>query len=86
MTISLPERLQDGLGVKAGLTQGSQEGGLITVRDNPDGAGLQVGLPGTRVQADPATKLVAIRGTRDLAKVEALISSAGYTPTVPALG
>jgi len=47
---------------------------------------VEAGLPGTRVQADPATKLVAIRGTRDLAKVEALISSAGYTPTVPALG
>src|ERR671912_247498 len=44
MTISLPERLQDGLGVKAGLTQGSQEGGLITMRDNPDGASLQVSL------------------------------------------
>jgi copper chaperone len=47
---------------------------------------VEAGLPGTRVQADPATKLVVIRGTRDLAKVEALISSAGYTPTVPALG
>ena len=47
---------------------------------------VEAGLPGTRVQADPATKLVAIRGTQDLAKVEALIRSAGYTPTVPALG
>jgi copper chaperone len=47
---------------------------------------VEAGLPGTRVQADPATKLVAIRGTQDLARVEALISSAGYTPTVPALG
>jgi copper chaperone len=47
---------------------------------------VEAGLPGARVQADPATKLVSIRGTRDLAKVEALIIGAGYTPTVPALG
>jgi copper chaperone len=47
---------------------------------------VEAGLPGTRVQAVPATKLVSIRGTRDLAKVEALIAGAGYTPTVPALG
>jgi copper chaperone len=47
---------------------------------------VEAGLPGARVQADPATKLVTIRGTRDLAKVEALITGAGYTPTVPALG
>jgi copper chaperone len=47
---------------------------------------VEFGLPGTRVQADPATKFVSIRGTRDLAKVEALIIGAGYTPTVSALG
>ena len=47
---------------------------------------VEAGLPGARVQADPATKLVSIRGTRDLATVEALIAGAGYTPTVPALG
>jgi copper chaperone len=47
---------------------------------------VEAGLPGTSVQADPATKLVSIWGTRDLAKVEALITGAGYTPTVPALG
>jgi copper chaperone len=47
---------------------------------------VEAGLPGTSVQADPATKLVSIRGTRDLAKVEALITGAGYTPTVPAPG
>ncbi len=46
----------------------------------------EAALPGAQVQADPATKLVSIRGTRDLAKVEALITGAGYTPTVPALG
>ncbi len=47
---------------------------------------VEAGLPGASVQADPATKLVWIRGTRDLAKVEALIVGAGYTPSVPALG
>ncbi|MBL0406686.1 heavy-metal-associated domain-containing protein [Microvirga aerilata] len=47
---------------------------------------VEAGLPGARVQGDPATKLVSIRGTRDLAKVEALITGAGYTPSVPALG
>jgi len=47
---------------------------------------VEAGLPGAQVQADPATKLVSIRGTRDLARVEALIAAAGYTPTVPALG
>jgi copper chaperone len=47
---------------------------------------VEAGLPGARVQADPATKLVWIQGTRDLAKIEALIVGAGYTPTVPALG
>jgi copper chaperone len=47
---------------------------------------VEAGLPGARVQADLATKLVSVQGTRDLAKVEALITGAGYTPTVPALG
>ena len=47
---------------------------------------VEAALPGARVQADPATKLVSVQGTRDLAKVEALITSTGYTPTVPALG
>jgi copper chaperone len=46
---------------------------------------VETGLPGAQVRADPATKLVSIRGTRDLAKVEALIVGAGYTPTAPAL-
>ena len=47
---------------------------------------VEADLPGARMQADPATKLVSIQGTRDLAKVEALIVGAGYTPSVPALG
>ena len=47
---------------------------------------IEAGLPDTRVQADPATRLVSVRGTRDLAKVETLIVGTGYTPTVPAPG
>jgi len=47
---------------------------------------VEAGLPGARVQADPATKLVSVQGTHDLAKVESLITSAGYTPSVPAIG
>ena len=47
---------------------------------------VEAGLPGARVQVDPATKLVSIQGTQDVATVEALIISAGYTPTAPALG
>jgi copper chaperone len=46
---------------------------------------VEAGLPSARVQADPATKLVSIQGTQDMAKVEALIAGAGYTPSVPAL-
>jgi copper chaperone len=37
-------------------------------------------LPGTRVDADPASKLVSIRGTADLAAVKAIVAEAGYTP------
>ncbi|GEO15758.1 heavy-metal-associated domain-containing protein [Microvirga aerophila] len=47
---------------------------------------VEAGLPGAKVQADPATKLVSIQNTLDLAKVESLITAAGYTPTPPALG
>jgi copper chaperone len=37
-------------------------------------------VPGARVAADPATKLVTVTGAADRAKVEAAISAAGYTP------
>jgi len=47
---------------------------------------VEAGLPGVHVLADPATKLVSVRGTQDLAKVEALITGSGYTPTALALG
>lgn len=38
------------------------------------------GLPGTAVTADPASKLVMVRGSVDLAAIGALIAAAGYTP------
>lgn len=41
---------------------------------------IETGLPGVRVTADPATKLVRVSGTTDLAAVRVLITGAGYTP------
>jgi copper chaperone len=38
-------------------------------------------LPGTQVDADPASKLVSIRGTADLSAVKAIVADAGYTPS-----
>jgi copper chaperone len=37
-------------------------------------------VPGAKVSADPASKLVTVTGAGDRAKVEAAISAAGYTP------
>jgi len=42
---------------------------------------IETGLPGTSVDADPATKLVSVRGSTDLSSVKALVTGAGYTPT-----
>lgn len=42
---------------------------------------VESGLPGAKVDADPASKLVLVSGTADLAKVQSLITNAGYTPT-----
>ena len=41
---------------------------------------VEAGLPGAKVEADPASKLVLVRGTSDLAVVRSLILEAGYTP------
>jgi copper chaperone len=41
---------------------------------------VETGLPGAKVEADPASKIVLVRGTTDLAKVQSLITEAGYTP------
>jgi copper chaperone len=38
-------------------------------------------LPGTQVEADPASKLVSVRGTAALAAVKAIVTDAGYTPS-----
>ena len=42
---------------------------------------IQAGLPGAKVQADPATKIVRVSGTANLAAVRSLVARAGYTPT-----
>ncbi|WP_262267477.1 heavy-metal-associated domain-containing protein [Microvirga yunnanensis] len=42
---------------------------------------IETGLPGTSVDADPASKLVSIRGSTDLSSIKALVTEAGYTPT-----
>ncbi|NBJ09455.1 copper chaperone [Microvirga sp. SYSU G3D207] len=42
---------------------------------------IETGLPGTSVEADPASKLVSVRGSTDLTSIKALVSEAGYTPT-----
>ena len=41
-------------------------------------------LPGTQVDADPASKLISIRGTANLAAVKAIVAEAGYTPSTAA--
>ena len=41
---------------------------------------IETSLPGTRVQADPASKLVSIQGTSDRAAIVAIVTAAGYTP------
>lgn len=43
---------------------------------------IETGLPGTSVEADPASKLVSVRGSTDLTSIQALVAEAGYTPTV----
>jgi len=42
---------------------------------------IETSLPGTRVEADPASKLVSVVGSTDLSTIEALVTEAGYTPT-----
>lgn len=41
---------------------------------------IETGLPGTQVEANPASKLVSVRGSRDLPSITALVTKAGYTP------
>jgi len=42
---------------------------------------IEMGMPGTSVEADSASKLVSVRGSTDLTSIEALVTGAGYTPT-----
>ena len=42
---------------------------------------VEGGLPGTRVFADPATKLVRVEGAVHPGRVRDLIVAAGYTPS-----
>jgi copper chaperone len=64
--------------------------GSLTLRDEDMTCGLcagtikkaiETGLPGTNVEADPASKLVSVRGSTDLSAIKALVTEAGYTPT-----
>lgn len=43
---------------------------------------IDTDLPGTRFEADPASKLVSVRGSTDLNFIKTLVTKAGYTPTV----
>ena len=42
---------------------------------------IETGLPGTSVEADPASKLVSVQGSTNLTSIKALVTDAGYTPT-----
>jgi copper chaperone len=42
---------------------------------------IETGLPGTTVDADPASKFVSVRGSTDVSSIRALVTEAGYTPT-----
>ncbi|ANY83229.1 hypothetical protein BB934_29325 (plasmid) [Microvirga ossetica] len=41
---------------------------------------IETGLPGTSVEADPASKLVSVLGSTDLVSIKAIVAEAGYTP------
>jgi copper chaperone len=45
---------------------------------------VESALPGTQVDADPASKLVSVRGTADLSAVTAIVTEVGYTPSTAA--
>lgn len=42
---------------------------------------IETNLPGAQVDADPQTRIVAVRGASDAATVRSLIAAAGYTPS-----
>lgn len=42
---------------------------------------IEGSLPGAKVETDPASKIVLVRGASDLTAINALIAKAGYTPS-----
>ncbi len=42
---------------------------------------IETGMPGTRVEADPVSKLVSVQGSTDLTSIKAIVTEAGYTPS-----
>lgn len=42
---------------------------------------IETTLPGTTVNADPASKLVTVQGFGDYAAIKSIVLSAGYTPS-----
>ena len=42
---------------------------------------IETALPGTSVDADPASKLVSVKGFGDYAAIKSIVSGAGYTPS-----
>lgn len=42
---------------------------------------IETTLPGTTVDADPASKLVNVTGFSDYAAIKAIVTGAGYTPS-----
>ena len=43
-------------------------------------------IPGTAVTADPASKLVRVQGSADVAAIRSAVSAAGYTPGAELVG
>lgn len=47
---------------------------------------IESALPGTRVDADPASKLVTVHGGGDYSTIRSIVTGIGYTPSAePAL-
>ena len=46
---------------------------------------IEQALPGSSVTADPASKRVTVTGTSDSAAIQAIVTKAGYTPSLATL-
>lgn len=42
---------------------------------------IETSLPGTTVNADPASKMVSVTGFGDYAAIKSIVTGAGYTPS-----